>query len=536
MDTLEEKFKNMHLLSRDERTNLSNQLNELKPEFLKPFVPKWWWWKRCKTKVLIVADGALNFGFGGFGLSEFLTTFNELEAQSYVNYEVTLAHRGLATNSPNPVVINHISNFKFDSSVNLDDFDQVWLFAINSGGAISQAENQAIEDYMNNGGGLFATGDHGSLGNAMCGNIPRVKDMRYWNNYPAGASNDSNEVSMSFRRRNDTNKPQPGNTIADTFNHQSDNIPQNIAVRTFGNGLPHPLLSINTNSRSSGIIDIMPDHPHEGECQPETSFNVNGTNVPTQVISTSFVNGGNTSGGKAATDPHCFPSIAVWDGRLANNIGRIVVDSTWHHFVNINLNGIGATPGGLNNQDFDVIRQYFMNTALWMSRRKFIICWRRWIIWDLFKNSQLVEASLNHPTKDIKDIDLSELNSIGVLAEEILSSKYNPSFARDFLVELTRDLDKNLFQHFDIWNSDYYQRETKASYYNSWINSDHLLHTAIGSGFIGIRDSLNGSRSEEKTFESIEKQFLENMKYGLKVAFQDLELNMRKFTSLYNGK
>ena len=121
---------------------------------------------------------------------------------------------------------------------------------------------------------------------------------------------------------------QPGNSIADSFDHLSDNIPQNIAVRTFGNGLPHSLLSISTNIRPSGIIDIMPDHPHEGECKAETSFTINGVTVPTQIVATSFVNGGNTSGGKAATEPHCFPSVAVWDGWLANSAGRIVIDST----------------------------------------------------------------------------------------------------------------------------------------------------------------------------------------------------------------
>ena len=262
-------------------------------------------------KVLIVTDGGLNYGTTGFGFSEFLTTFNALEAQTSINYEVTLAHRQGIINSTNSVVVNHIGNFKFDTSVNLNDFDQLWMFGINSGGNITQPEKAAIETFMDDGGGVFATGDHGSLGNSMCGNIERVKDMRYWNDFG------SSEVGMSSRRRNDTNQPEPGSATSNFFDNQSDDRPQTIAVRTFGTGMPHPLLSVKSSLRPSGIIDIMPDHPHEGECKPETSFSANGAAVSTQIIATSFVRGGSTisnGNGKDRTEPHCFPSIAVWDG------------------------------------------------------------------------------------------------------------------------------------------------------------------------------------------------------------------------------
>src|SRR5690606_18270061 len=127
----------------------------------------------------------------------------------WVDYRVTIAHRGSIINNSNPVIVNQISNFKFDTSVNLSTFDQVWLFGISSGGSISTAELTAVENYMNGGGGLFATGDHGALGKTMCGNIIRVKDMRIWSD--THVDNDLNEVSMGGRRRNDTNAPRPGN-------------------------------------------------------------------------------------------------------------------------------------------------------------------------------------------------------------------------------------------------------------------------------------------------------------------------------------
>jgi hypothetical protein len=533
MKTLEEKFESMHLLPREERIKFIRELQILRPEFLVPYVPRWWWWKRCRVNVLIVCDGALNYGTAGFGLSEFLTAFNELEAQSWVDYRVTLAHRGAITNSPNPVVVNHISNFHFDTSVNLNDFDQLWMFAIDSFAGISQNEIDAIEAYMNGGGGVFATGDHGSLGNAMCGAIPRVKDMRYWL--------DNVEVSMGGYRRNDTNRPAAGAGTSRYFDNQSDDIPQNIAPWIFGGGMPHPLLSIKTSIRPSGVIDIMPDHPHEGECKPVTSFTVNGVTIPTQIVATSFVLGGSTTfngAGKAETEPHCFPSISVWDGRPAN-AGRIVIDSTWHHFININLNGSGSgidigSMSGLTNADFTVIRQYFMNIATWMTRRKFIFCWRKYLIYDLLVNSQLIEASLNDPQQNLKDISLADLNSIGTLAEEILAGRFNPAFARHFLLEIMEDIKPNLADMLDIWKPEIKsEEEQKGDYYQGWLNLDLILWTAIGAGFIALRDDQGFTKDEisESELERVEKVFAEGVNYGYDAAVKNLNSSVDSFSS-----
>lgn len=532
MEELEKQFQNMHLLSREERIVLTKKLEVLKPEFLKPYYPRWWWWRRCLVKVLVVTDGGLDFGTGGFGLSEFLTSFNQLQATTWNNYQITLGHRSFSVASTNPLVVSQLNNFNFQTSVTLSEFDQVWLFGINPGSGLSATELPIVESYMNGGGGLFATGDHGTLGSALCSNIPRVRDMRYWEN--TSANNDVNEVSMTGRRRNDTNRPRVGDATSLHFDNQSDNIPQTIAVRTFGSGSPHPLLSISTSVRPSGIIDIMPDHPHEGECKPETTFTANGIAVPTQVIATSFVLGGSTTnggfGGKALTDPHCFPSIAVWDGRLAN-VGRIVVDSTWHHFVNINLNGAGSGLTGLTTADFNVIRQYFMNISLWISRRKSWWCWRRFIWFELLKDSQVIEASLDRPLEKIESISLADLGSIGALAEEVLASKFNPSFAREFLVDTFESVNPELASTLNIWQPK--GKERKEEYYQPWFNFDLILYTAIGSGFIALRDdkAIFGDDFSEKDLDRVPEVFSKGMTVGLERSLQNLSLTMEKFSS-----
>lgn len=543
MKSLEEQFKNMHLLNRDERLTLTRQLRDLKPDFLKPYVPIWWWWRRCTVKVLIVTDGGLNFGIGGFDLSEFLTAFNQLQATTWGNYQLTLAHRGTIIPNTNPLVVNQISNFNFQTGVTLTDFDQVWLFGIDSFGSLPAAEVTVIESYMNGGGGLFATGDHGYLGSTLCGSIARVKDMRYWADNPVGSPNDVNEVSMSGKRRNDTNRPRAGDATSLYFDNQSDDIPQTIAVRTFGAGMPHPVLSISTTVRPSGIIDIMPDHPHEGECKPSTTFTVNGVAVPTQIIATSFVLGGSTINGgvgKALTEPHCFPSIAVWDGRLAS-AGRIVVDSTWHHFVNINLNGTdsggGDIPGqqpGLSAADFGVIRQYYMNISTWISRKKSWWCWRRFLWIELLKDSQLIEASLNNPGEKLEDISLADLNSIGSLAEEILAAKFNPSFAREFLIDALEDANPNLSSLMNIWKPEPKEKDggKEGHYYQPWLNLDLILYTAIGAGFIALRDdkSIATSNLAENDLDKVNDVFKGGMEFGYNRAVENLGKSIDSFS------
>lgn len=526
---IEEKFRNLHLLSREERRRVAEDIRLARPEILKPYLPKFWWWRRCVVNVLLVTDGGLNFGTGGSGLSEFITTFNLLNAPNYITYKVTTAYRGVnGIQSINPIVVNHINQFNFDTSVNLSKFDQVWLFGINSVGAISNKEVKAIEAYMDSGGGLFATGDHGSLGKAMCGGIKRVQEMRYWDN--TDPNNDLNEVSMRGERRNDTNQPQPGQATSSSFNNQSDGIPQTIAVRTFANGHPHPLLSIPTSMRPSGLIDIMPDHPHEGECKPETAFTYNGHTIPTQIISFSFVKGGNTAILKDPTIPHSFPGISVWDGRKSG-AGRIVVDSTWHHFVNINLNGAGSPYQGLDNATFDVIQRYYMNIARWMSRRRRFFCIRHLLVTDVLMHSNLVEASLDNPSQLLKATKLSDLNSIGALAEEEIAARFGPAMAREFLLELLEEVMPAFSEKMNVWvpraNAEKEQKEKQ--YHHELINYDTLFYTAIGAGFMALSKDKRlkqGVEISEKESHDWFRQFEEGARYGFDAAVEQLRESM----------
>ena len=77
--------------------------------------------------------------------------------------------------------------------------------------------------------------------------------------------------------------------------------------------------------------------------------------------------------------------IGAYDGHLTN-VGRIVVESTWHHYVNINLNGTGSanlpngipTDGlyenGVPTAEYEQIMQYFQNIVGWLEPNRLRIC------------------------------------------------------------------------------------------------------------------------------------------------------------------
>ena len=328
---------------------------QIEPEFFEHFY-KWWHFERCRQRVLVVTDG-LNFSAAdGFGLSVFL---GEL-AKAYP--------------APSITTKRHDGSFTFDASVTTNTYDQIWLFG-SSGPALTPMEITIITAFMADGGGVFATGDHATLGQALCGSIPRVRGMREWSSVP-----------MEIGRIDTVTQVGPADTFS--FDDQSDTIPQHIHPVFTGSGstwITHPLL------RATRTIDVLPDHPHESVCYGGAStanqgdFPVVGasTLLP-QVIAYSVSAGRFLGGNKQPTTPQLFGAISAYDGHQANQ-GRIVTDATWHHFVNVNLDGTGSGRLGLQSApgvftaDFHQIARYYRNILDWVAPAKRQWC-LRWII------------------------------------------------------------------------------------------------------------------------------------------------------------
>ena len=93
----------------------------------------------CTVRVLMVADGGLDFSMGDFGLRTFVRVLTTSPPGPYVRFKVSLAHIR-STVSDDAVmegdadIVRSIKGFKFDKADHFKaaDFDQVWLFGIST--------------------------------------------------------------------------------------------------------------------------------------------------------------------------------------------------------------------------------------------------------------------------------------------------------------------------------------------------------------------------------------------------------------------
>jgi hypothetical protein len=129
------------------------------------------------------------------------------------------------------------------------------------------------------------------------------------------------------------------------------------------------------------LIHVFPDHGHEGAIIiPKGKLNRNewpvakdGAGNVVQPQPNVIAYGFDRRRGQLVS------LIAAYDGDRVN-VGRVVADSTWHHYLNLNLTGFPhPAPEG---SDSDQIGQFYANLALWLSpitkRRQMglAMCWR----------------------------------------------------------------------------------------------------------------------------------------------------------------
>lgn len=366
----------------------------------------------CRQKILIVVDGDsgsfVNITFGRlyFSLSA-LCDVLEHSPDWWIKYDLTKMHR-----QTDPLGAADRNGFRFtDAGFDINLYDQVWFFGarqnVNDSERLSDAELAIVARWMDEKqGGVFAVGDHYDLGASLCGRIPRVSTMRKWStaqNPPVNYGPDRHDTLMK------------GHDNSYTFNDESDDIPMSLRVRRY------PLWSTSFYQRRwaphtilcgrNGVIDILPDHPHEGEVIEPTNATatfgfgtytnkpeypeVSGHREMPHIIAWARVQGDHTEGrggqpgndsNKGPANPKEFGAIGAYDGHRGN-VGRVVVDSTWHHWMDVNLIGrpraMGDDPiGWVPDTDpkamgfeyspagqaaYGRIKEYFLNVARWLG-------------------------------------------------------------------------------------------------------------------------------------------------------------------------
>jgi hypothetical protein len=219
---------------------------------------------------------------------------------------------------------------------------------------------------MDGGGGVLATGDHADIGQPLCGRILRVRSMRTWfvANPPDNEPLAPDPLAPS---RLDSTQPGVGEDRLSSdyrFDDQSDDRPAPIALTPAG--ARHALLALPGGRR----LGVLPDHMHEGEVidpfalatplSPVLSYGgaaparfveypARGTHRPRpRVLALGTVLGGHATtstepshiGAPLPTAPgeRSYGAIGAYDGHAAG-VGRVMVTSTFHHFVDVNLIG-----------------------------------------------------------------------------------------------------------------------------------------------------------------------------------------------------
>ena len=390
-----------------------------------------------RPKILILTDSDGSFTHEHrFGLTELVKTLQT--GSIATSYEVVTAHRRKeSAGFPYPKDAQ-IKEFRFDNPKHFqpDDYDQVWLIGIATPSEpdpeLNDAELKVLANFMQSGGGVFATGDHEDLGAALNSRIPRVRSMRKWkydhslDRYSNFPENSDIAPPVMGPHRHETLVPSTiyqKTTNIIPFDNQSDDLPQRIQpflytfswIKGIGGWIyPHPVLC-----SPRGPIDVLPDHMHEGSCivpgklnekfkildlefdeYPKNPFN---EQIIPEIIAEGTVRRGsrstlknkdfnpvpgnpqddylfgNSSTIDSPTQYDTFGTIGVYNGHFAK-VGRVVVDSTFHHFVNINLTGAGSNnpPGSVKSLGFyaspdgqdqlEQIKTYYRNIAIYLSR------------------------------------------------------------------------------------------------------------------------------------------------------------------------
>lgn len=530
--------------------------------------------RRCSVRLLLVTDGLSFSATDDFGLGAFVKIL--LDAPIWAYKRITLANIGpFNVGHVDPSLTSEtrvharIADFRFDNPAHFNpaEFDAVFLFGISStypnslrtGGQLLDTEIAVLNAFQNAGGGVFATGDHGTLGQALCSKVARARDMRWWTNFP-DPTNANNQVSMGGRWRNDTNVMNAGSNL---FNDQSDDVPQTITPRyyTLNSGLfryrfPHPLLC-----GPKGVIRVMPDHPHEGECKTPGSLDqtilVNGSATAEypnatgggprprpEIIAWNNVAAGrvSTSGGsKDSTLGHSFASICAYDGHQAG-VGRVVADSTWHHFVNVNLIGIDGVEVGTFADGFlgspagqaayEDIKAYFRNLMLWLSRPGTISCLNSSWLFELVLSDKVLEAVLTAREIPLERISPKVISLIGAHARDVLGRRNSRCQSVKLVLDIVLEKWRPIF---DIWGplkEDLPEPEPLDRL--AIIDFEPLVDALLGGALVQVSQLLT---EREENFEKLEtKEVLavarEGVETALRLSARDIREQLKEAEAL----
>lgn len=234
------------------------------------------------------------------------------------------------------------------SALDTSNFDELWLFAVDTGNGLTQVDCEGITRFHKRGGGILSARDHQDLGSSLCtlGGVGRAHFFHSRNQDP----------DESRHTRDD-----PDNLEIDWPNYHSgaNGNYQKITVVDPAHEL------VRSTENASGLIEYFPAHPHEGS-----------VGVPDDVENARAV----ATGLSQATGQR-FNLVVALDSidNDGQRSGRAVAESSFHHFVDYNWDIAKGCPTFLLEPPGDEIRRdparmrdiksYVANLARWLAAR-----------------------------------------------------------------------------------------------------------------------------------------------------------------------
>jgi hypothetical protein len=325
-----------------------------------------------------------------------VTQLLESRAYAYVNFDVDSAHRDGSDPSATISGARKLTDLDI-----MKNYDQIWFFGIDSTPNLDAAEVSLMASFMAEPkfGGVLVTGDHADLGRGIAGQLPRAGAMRQ---YPAPDS-----VPPGW---NTTLEDGPDAGATFDFVDQSDDKPQTIRWRRYPlfsllarprRVRPHPVLC-----SPEGPINVLPDHQHEGEALApipapgDPSWPTkNGHQERPEVIAW-----GRIKDPGASKHGQEIGVVSAYDGHNVD-VGRVLADSTWHHWFDINLTGVAAPPSPYAGFDETAAGQaalkkidaYFLNVGVWLAPPEKQTEMRHFGWWSILWTDHIIELSPDAP-------------------------------------------------------------------------------------------------------------------------------------------
>jgi hypothetical protein len=232
------------------------------------------------------------------------------------------------------------------ASLDRSPFDELWLFALDTGGGLTSADCEGITRFRQRGGGILAARDHQDMGSSLCdlGGIGEAHCFHTKNPDP----------DESRRTPDDRGTP----SISWPNYHSGNNGDFHRIDRVE----PSHELFRNPDS-ASGWIELFPSHPHEGAVVVPPGEDA-------RVIATAT----SLATGRPFNLAVAFESRADDQG---HRLGRGVAESSFHHFADYNWDTSRRPPSfvtepegqGMRNDAHARadIRRYVRNLAFWLS-------------------------------------------------------------------------------------------------------------------------------------------------------------------------